>query len=67
MKSFLDGVNPPPGCPLSCHDSNHNGDDVPGAGCGNPRCWKHDESSPPPKPMKPKDFRCTCDGIDVKP
>lgn len=51
-------------CPLTCHDSNHNGDDnmLHGAdlGCGNPNCWKHRPgNSSKPNPIRP-DSRCLC-------
>ncbi len=56
-KSFLDDINVKSGCILECHDVNHNGDFSPD-GCGNPECWKHTPSSPPPRPYRPPMCRC---------
>lgn len=56
-RSFLEGMKLPEGCPLVCHDRNHNGDF--GGGCGNPLCWKHDaRTSPRPWPMRHSNCMC---------
>ena len=44
---------------VDCHDANHNGDEHPNRGCGNPLCWKHTVNSPPPRNIRIP--WCTCD------
>lgn len=48
-----------------CHDSNHNGDDDPTKGCGNPECFKHQPGNSPP-PERILIWFCECDFCESK-